>query len=751
MAFNVFELFATLGLDSSEYEEGLGKAEGLAGKFGSGVAKMAGMAGKATVASIATATTAVAGLTKKSVDYYGEYEQMVGGVEKLFGDSADTVMKYSENAYKTAGMSANDYLESVTSFSAALIQGLDGDTEEAARIADLALTDMSDNFNTFGGDIGMVQNTYNGLMRQNFMMLDNLKLGYQGTAAEMARLINDSGVMGDEFVATADNVKDISFDKYIEAIHVIQSEMNISGITAEEAAEAIANGTMTEEEAMKAMGTTAREAQTTLQGSFQTLSASWTNLVTGLSDPDADIGQLIENFVTSAKNALGNLVPVITQALTSISQVITQLAPVIAEELPTLVQNVLPNLLTAVTTLVETAVTTISTVLPVLIEQLLPTLISAGITLITSLVSALPQILNILTAALPQVFGMLIPAILGVLPTIIVCVVELVMAIATALSDNAQTIVDAVVALIETLVTTLTTPENLTQLINVAITLIETLATALIEATPRLIAMIPIIFFSLCEALYNNMDSILIAIGHILVSIGKSLFEGIGALMGMSKQEVDDSLTAIGEVFLNGLNSMGEFFSSFGETLVTGVTTVWESVTTLFSDGMESAKTFVSDGLDGLSQLFTDIWDTIKTTVSTGIDAVLELFDFEWSLPDLKLPHLSVTGGEAPYGIGGKGSLPTFDIEWYAKAYDDAYMLNDATIFGMSGGNLLGGGEKNGGEMIVGEQYFRDVMIESASRIQIQPIVRVVIGGEELDSFTTTSEQRISLIGGGRA
>ena len=750
MAFNVFELFATLGLDASEYEEGLGKAESMAGKFGSGVAKMAGMAGKATVAGFVAGTTAVAGLTKQSVEAYGEYEQMVGGVEKLFGESADTVMNYAENAYKTAGLSSSQYLEQATSFSAALIQGLEGDTEEAARIANLALTDMSDNFNTFGGDIGMVQNAYSGLMRNNYMMLDNLKLGYQGTAAEMARLINDSGVMGEEFEATADNVKDISFDKYIEAIHVIQTEMNISGLTAEEAAEAVKNGTMTEEEAMKAMGTTARESQTTLQGSFQSLGAAWTNLVTGFSDPDADLGNLINNFVETAKTALGNLIPTVINAVTSIGQMVRELAPIIAEELPPMLEEVLPNFLTAVLSIMDAVVDTISNVLPTLIENLLPTLLSACIKLVTALVKALPTIVKVITNAIPMVFNMLIPAIVDNLPMLIDAVVDLFMGLATAIADNADLIVQGIKTVIETVVNALTEPNVMSQLLEVVVTLIEAVIVALADATPDIVALIPKIIGAIGKAIYDNGFTILYAIGHIIVSIAENLVASIGSLMGLTKDELSKGFIGLVLIIQEGLDKAVEFFSETGEKILSGVSDVWNDIKEFFSGGMDSLGDLLSTGLDNVLGFFTDIWETIKSVVKSGIDAVLDMFDFEWSLPELKLPHISVTGGEAPYGIGGKGSLPTFDIQWYAKAYDDAYMLNDATIFGSSGGSLLGGGEKSGGEMIVGEEYFREVMAESASRIQIQPIVKVYIAGEELDSYTTTSDQRIALVGGGR-
>ena len=175
------------------------------------------------------AASGVAFLTKSSLEQYAEYEQLVGGVETLFKQSADIVQQYADNAYKTAGMSSNEYMDTVTSFSASLLQGLGGDTAKAAEVANQAITDMSDNANKMGTSMQMIQNAYQGFAKQNYTMLDNLKLGYGGTQEEMARLINDSGVLGDAFVATANNINEVSFDKIIEAIHVVQTNMGVTG------------------------------------------------------------------------------------------------------------------------------------------------------------------------------------------------------------------------------------------------------------------------------------------------------------------------------------------------------------------------------------------------------------------------------------------------------------------------------------------------------------------------------------------
>ncbi len=205
---------------------------------------------KIGLAATGAAAAGIGILSKKAIECYADYEQLTGGVETLFKDSADVVMQYADNAYKAAGMSANAYMETVTSFSASLLQGLDGDTAKAAEIANQAIVDMSDNANKMGTSMDMIQNAYQGFAKQNYTMLDNLKLGYGGTQAEMARLINESGVLGDSMTVTAETVNSVSFDKIIEAIHVIQDKMEITG-------------------------TTAKEASTTIQGSISAMSAAW--------------------------------------------------------------------------------------------------------------------------------------------------------------------------------------------------------------------------------------------------------------------------------------------------------------------------------------------------------------------------------------------------------------------------------------------------------------------------------------------
>ncbi len=301
------------------------QAKSLGSKLKSGVGRAAGATVK-TVAAVGTAATAALGTVgTMAVKSYSDYEQLTGGIETLFKKSYDQVMKYANNAYKTAGMSANQYMETATSFSASLLQGLKGDTEKAAKYADKAITDMSDNANKMGTDISLIQNAYQGFAKQNYTMLDNLKLGYGGTAAEMARLVNDSGVMGNKFKATAKNLNEVSFDKMIEAIHIVQTKLDITG-------------------------TTAKEASSTIEGSVNSMKAAWQNLLTGMADEDQNFDDLFDKFVDSAHTVIKNLEPVIAQAANScvklISGILDEVAvmiPKIAEKLPSMVQPLISS------------------------------------------------------------------------------------------------------------------------------------------------------------------------------------------------------------------------------------------------------------------------------------------------------------------------------------------------------------------------------------------------------------------------
>ena len=293
---NLFDLYAKITLDKSGYDEGIDDASEKASSFSDKLKSGLGTAAKVGAAGLAAAAAGVAALTKSSIEQYAEYEQLVGGVETLFKASSDVVQEYAANAYKTAGMSANEYMDTVTSFSASLLQSLDNDTAAAAEKADLAITDMADNANKMGTSMESIQNAYQGFAKQNFTMLDNLKLGFGGTKEEMQRLLDTaSEISGIEYDIS-------SYADIVDAIHVVQTEMGITG-------------------------TTAKEASTTIQGSVSSMKSAWTNLVTGIATDNADIDVLLDNFLESVETVAGNVLPVVERILSNIFDTLADRGP----------------------------------------------------------------------------------------------------------------------------------------------------------------------------------------------------------------------------------------------------------------------------------------------------------------------------------------------------------------------------------------------------------------------------------------
>lgn len=371
------DVIVKLRLDTSTYMRDLNRTtDETSNKLKNGLGNAAKAAGTAIKAGLAVGTAAVAGLTKSIISAYGDYEQLTGGVETLFKTSADQVMNYAANAYKTAGLSANEYMEQATSFSARLIQGLGGDTAAAAKYADQAITDMSDNANKMGTDIAMIQNAYQGFAKQNYMLLDNLKLGYGGTAAEMARLINDSGVLGATVKVTASTVNSVSFDKMIEAIHQVQENLDITG-------------------------TTAKEASSTIQGSVKSMQASWTNLLTTMADPSGDMNAAIDQFIESAGVALENLLPAVQRALEGISTFITEYGPTLEPTLESLFETLTP----VITLLASALLEAVFQALPAILTTKIPTLLATVLAAILAFKAAVLLGMTATTTAIVTIVG----------------------------------------------------------------------------------------------------------------------------------------------------------------------------------------------------------------------------------------------------------------------------------------------------------------------------------------------------------
>lgn len=369
LAFDGKSLKASADKEAPQIQGALGKVANMAKSAAKTTGKIVGLG---LAAAAAGGIAAIAKLGTAAVTQFADYEQLVGGVETLFKKSADQVFKYADQAYKTAGLSANQYMEQATSFSASLLQSLNGDTAKAAKITDMAIRDMADNANKMGTDITAIQNAYRGFSKNQYQLLDNLNLGYGGTKGEMERLLKDAT----KLTGVKYDIKNL--DDVFSAIHAIQGQLGITG-------------------------TTAKEAEATISGSASMVKASWQNLMTGLADDTQDFDQLINNFVDSIGKFGKNIIPVIKVAMKGVVNLIQKLGPQLIQAIPPLLKDILPALIEAtVMIFVE-----IAKMLP----DLMPILVDGLILLITTLVPYIPTILGALFQAIIQSIGALLSSI----------------------------------------------------------------------------------------------------------------------------------------------------------------------------------------------------------------------------------------------------------------------------------------------------------------------------------------------------
>ena len=460
---------------------------GISGKVQSGLGKLGSIAGtamKGVTAAVGATSTVLAGLGSASVSSYADLEQNVGGIETLFKGSADKVIKNAENAYKTAGMSANQYMETVTGFSASLLQSLGGDTDKAADVADMALTDMADNANKMGTSMESIQYAYQGFAKQNYTMLDNLKLGYGGTKEEMERLLSDAQkITGVKYDIS--NLNDV-----YQAIHVVQGQLGITG-------------------------TTAKEAASTISGSVSSMKSAFDNFLNGSGTMD----QLVETGITAIQNivnAVGQLLPQLMQSLSDATpQIIAG------------INQIFPQILDLIMTNAPTLISTIGQVLMALVQSLLP---------------YMPQLLNIAM----QLIQSFITGLITMLPQIIQMgmqlITQLILGIAQMLPQLIPQAINAIITIVNGLL------DNIDMLIDAAIQLILGLADGLINALPILIEKVPEIIMKLVTALIKNAPKILKAGVQLIVKLVEgvgSVLGKLGQMAGTIIQTIWDGLKSL--------------------------------------------------------------------------------------------------------------------------------------------------------------------------------------------------------------
>lgn len=584
---NLMELFVKIGVD----DQASSKVNNITGKIGGGLKTAANIGVKA----ITAASTAIVGLTGLAIKNYAEYEQLVGGVETLFGNSADRLMGYAEEAYRTAGISANQYMELATSFSASLLQSLGGDTKAATDYANMAIQDMSDNANKMGTSVDVIQQTYQSLARGNFAMLDNLKLGYGGTKAEMERLIADAAKLDDSVKAN-----DMSFGNLVKAIHAVQEEMGITGTTMQEATE-------------------------TISGSLMMARASWTNLVTGIADDNANFNQLIDNFVESVGFAANNLLPRIEVALVGVGKLIEEVFPLVMERIPSIITETLPSILASAGNIVMTLVNGIIQNAPLILE----TAIDIVITLANGIAQALPN---------------LVPAIAN---------------------------------LILYLVEVITKPETLSALFDAAIAIVIALAEGLIQSIPTLLQAAVQLVAGIVRGIGSALGSIVKAGNNLVTRFADGISDKVSTAVEKAKNLASSVVSAV----RTGIGSVASVGANLVEGLWNGVSNkvgwVTQKMASFGRQVLDALKTFF--GIESPSKLMRDeIGRFLAEGVAVGFVENDPMAEIEASLNNgvksMNVPSVGMYGG-----IGGFGGSEVSIIQnIYSRAQTAADLMQEA-------------------------------------------------------------------------
>ena len=685
--------------------------------------------GKGLAVAGAAAATAVTALVSKSVGAFADYEQLTGGVETLFGAGGRSVEEYAQSvgksvsdiqgkydslmsaqnavlenankAYMTAGMSANEYMDTVTGFSASLISSLGGDTNKAADYANLALVDMSDNANKMGTDMESIKNAYKGFAKQNYTMLDNLKLGYGGTQEEMKRLLSDAEKL------TGQKYDISSFADITQAIHAIQTQMDITG-------------------------TTAKEASTTISGSWGSLKAAFQNVLVGLTTGEDMFDQSLDALINTAVTFGQNIIPAIKGALSGVGYLIEGLAPVIGETIPPLINDLAPTLANSAVSLISSlvngltqnatqfseclsniiivAVAGISTVVP----QLLDAASKIVSNLMQGLTNSMPQIVN---GAVTLIEG-LVDGLVDNVPLLVMGAVQLVASLANGLIANLPRIIDAGVNLITGIVSA--SYSMMPQIIQNGMQLVVNLAVGLVRAIPQLIAALPRITGAIVKEFksVNWFDlglQLIKSIWEGIKSIGSEMWNGVkektSELWGGVKNVVSEKLNniksaydahggglkgatfaaieGVKEYYRTGYDAINQLTGGKLGEVVNAVGAKMEAVKSKFGEAFGNVKntvmTIFENIKNGIVEKITAAVDTVKNVFTKISDTVSSVWDKIKSL--LKAPKIVQTGTVTVMGVDTP--IPKFGLDWNAKGG----IMTRPTAFGYANGKVQMGGE----------------------------------------------------------
>lgn len=706
----LFKLFGSIGLKGvEETKKGIKDTANTAKEESSKIEKavnktgeIASKVGKAAIIGATAAATAIGTITKFVIQHYAEYEQLAGGVETLFGAQGLSLKKYAQSigqtveqargkydqliqaqtevmnnakvAYKTAGMSANDYMNTITSFAAALKQSTANETE-AAKVANQTVIDMADNANKMGTNMEDIQNAYQGFSKQNYTMLDNLKLGYGGTKSEMERLLQDA----EKLTGIHYDINNLS-DVY-NAIHEIQKNLGITG-------------------------TTAKEAMKTIDGAMKMTKASWDNLLTGLADPKQAVGPLISEFAKSLGILAKNVTPKIKEVFDALPNALIQITP----QLMNMIIDLAPSLILAAINLVAGLIGALPGIISPIFSQLssligsgmidkigqsissnMPTLISKGLDMLLQFSQAVLTYLPVLVGMGMKLIFYLVQGLMSALPTLISKVPTIIANLADAFSNSAQTIFAWGVKIIAEIIK------------------------GLVMSIPSLIANIPKIIYAifavwnainwwnLGKGLINGIKNGITSMGGSLTSTAKNLFESL-------KNSVSNIFNNIKKVIESPIfGAKTKVLAIIGE-LQNGVRV-----------GFNFIKSHASSVWNGIKNAIMSPMSAAANFVRAIINKIKGFFNFRISWPHIPLPHFNIKPNGWNVGDLLKGKIPSLGIKWYAQAMDNPMILDAPTIFGMSNGQMLGAGEA-GAEVVAGRDTLMK-MINQASNNRADEIL----------------------------
>jgi len=713
--------------------EGEMSSAGAAGgsAFSSGFGKVIGTTGKILAGAAAAGATAVAGIVTSATKSFADYEQLVGGVETLFGSTYNSVEEYAkgvgismdsaaqtfeayqnrqqkvfdnaDKAYMTAGLSANDYMETVTSFAASLNASLGEYAWQSANYADTAVGDMADNANKMGSSMESIQNAYQGFAKGNFTMLDNLKLGYGGTKTEMERMMRDAEELEG---LTKNSLKTDNFADVIDAIHIIQENLGITG-------------------------TTAKEASTTIQGSFASMKAEWDNLLTAMSQGDGwDMGVYIENFLDTVKTFAGNVMPVVQQSLVGVSSLISGLAPEIAAAIPQMVSQVLPGLL------------------------------ESGVQIIDALGQGLLSAIPALMPSVMQVINGLLQTFLQMAPQILQVGVDIILQLAQGITEALPSLIPTLTNAVLEIVTTLTDPGTLTSLIQAGIDLLMALLDGLMQALPQLIEALPTIVQNLCDALVTNVPVLIEAANTMVNMLVEQLPTILEALTAAAPQIITALMEAViaagPQLIAAGPQITAQLIIGIVQSLPQLVMAAVKIIDAIVQGLASAYATLTAEGPKMIDQLKAKIMAVVTKLVEVGREVVKQIIEglksFASNLYSKGVELMSKLKEKIVGAVKGFAEVGKKIVEGVKEGLSSAWegvvswFKEKIEALKKSIGNLkdlLPG--KSGGESKSNASSV-DSAVDSVSQMAVDAMVSSSINSAEMYQATSTSDPMYELL-----